>query len=306
MILDYVSPLGYVGIVIAVNLIACLIAYVVFDLLLGGAAPRPKPKDSFDEFSSEQYKTDRLEMNLGDFLEKWRGRHPSPSHVYIQEGDGDVTVVGASQGIVNISLPRADSVPDGTTFRVGAGIKSAKIDWKDGVGWVSAWPVRPKSIEVDFTKTVDLRFDVKDAQEKLDTIYIETSGRVGLAPYPGPTAKLDVVVPEFRAGDWVRHEMGANLSVVRAVVTSADSGVCYDVEYRDGVGMRYEVPECSFEPAIPREGEYWEYNLCKNHNGRDRDAFKWSETPFSELYKPDQARVGCCLVPVNFGKGNNG
>ena len=95
--------------------------------------------------------------------------------------------------------------------------------------------------------------------------------------------------PAFRVGQWVRQK--GNGLLAKLAGQTGMTGVHWIVE---GGGVLYVE---TFEHATPRAGEWWETTECPMHQLNPwRRKLDGSES-FAEH------RVGCCLVPVNYGKG---
>lgn len=97
--------------------------------------------------------------------------------------------------------------------------------------------------------------------------------------------------PTFRVGDWVRTEFGSLLRV------TCDNGNPDWIYCEDNDGVRVSVERAFVAPALPKKGEWWEWVRCASH-GAPSHAIQWPNDSCSS------ETIGCCIRPVNFGRGN--
>jgi hypothetical protein len=146
-----------------------------------------------------------------------------------------------------------------------------------------------------------------------------------LQDQPSPQeAKKDGATPgkgaatlPFRPGQWLRRKLDGAL--VEYVHPSVHLGHCWVVRPFSAI-----YPVDDFEPALPREGEWWQKRPCPWVHPLPKDT-AWSASPIKWCYtvgdytsprcgtsKPQwDALFACgrdacecgCLVPVNFGQG---
>jgi hypothetical protein len=104
--------------------------------------------------------------------------------------------------------------------------------------------------------------------------------------------------PRFRVGQWVRVRSTRFLAKLVSAGGEGWWSVAESVDQLSHVG----TPESNLEPALPREGEWWE----SDHVGITREPFQWERqgvfATFGDAYLALCVDEGC-LRPVNFGRG---
>jgi hypothetical protein len=100
----------------------------------------------------------------------------------------------------------------------------------------------------------------------------------------------------FRVGQWVRHKGTGEL----AQLVSEGGAGWWSYLGRWGEGG---CPETAIDPVLPRIGELWVKDWCRNDHGGNwvTLAYKWGTTGPSPA---EEWAAACgCLHPVNFGRG---
>jgi hypothetical protein len=106
---------------------------------------------------------------------------------------------------------------------------------------------------------------------------------------------------KFSVGQWVRLKAGGVLCFVRSTNFQIGVEPIVTVDCDRCQGLMYY--ESDLEPAVPRAGEWWVWNECLTH----KQMCRWSSDFGPHRWRDDQGDVtkfvGCCLVPVNYGRG---
>lgn len=115
------------------------------------------------------------------------------------------------------------------------------------------------------------------------------------------TVKLDEP-PKFTIGQWVRAKTDGMIGQINGTASiasgvSADETTSYSVTWADKRrGMA--TMSALIEPALPRAGEWWQWYSCATHRTLHTDG------PYKVKDPSTRGEcVGCCLHPVNFGRG---
>ena len=113
--------------------------------------------------------------------------------------------------------------------------------------------------------------------------------------------------PRFKPGQWVRYKSGVLLHLIGPSKHECSGGWRWDAEgaaspNSDNPAERWLLALHECEPAVPREGEVWEYAPCQTHEREVAVRRSWSWSFASQPFMLEYVACGC-LVPVNFGKG---
>jgi len=104
-----------------------------------------------------------------------------------------------------------------------------------------------------------------------------------------------LVTPKFRVGQWVRVR-GSERLLAQVSEQCPESANC--VRIRGSSLKNVCISAENIDPAYPLEGEWWSWTGCHVHKTTQMTHYAaWTEDA------PSLADKGCCVEPVNFGKG---
>lgn len=118
---------------------------------------------------------------------------------------------------------------------------------------------------------------------------------------PQPTQNYNMC-PRFKLDQWVRSKRDSSLyKIITLLKVEPANGIGFYCQGVDGVVRCF--CESEIKPAYPVAGEWWHSLDCRTHGRGMKRPYKYYGNPVCSSVEEETILCGC-LVPVNFGRGD--